>query len=163
MFPQNLYALAEDLLKTCKAKNLKVTVAESCTGGLVSGLITAVPVASAIFGRGFLTYSNQAKGEILGVPAHLFMEHGAVSQECALAMAEGALKNSNANVSIAVTGIAGPGGATATKPVGLVHIASARQGFATQHEEFIFEGDRSEVRMQAVEAAMKLINKVAAF
>jgi len=162
MFPQNLYALAEDLLKTCKAKNLKVTVAESCTGGLVSGLITSVPVASAIFGRGFLTYSNQAKGEMLGVPAHLFMIHGAVSQECALAMAEGALKNSNAHVSIAVTGIAGPGGATATKPVGLVHIASARQGFAAQYEEYIFEGDRGDVRMQAVEAAMKLINKMAA-
>jgi nicotinamide-nucleotide amidase len=162
MFSQNLYALAEQLLETCKSNKLRVTVAESCTGGLVSGLITSIPVASAIFGRGFLTYSNQAKGEMLGVPAHIFMLHGAVSEECAVAMAEGALENSEADVSIAVTGIAGPGGATETKPVGLVHIASARKGFDTQFEEYVFEGDRGQVRMQAVEVAIKLINKMAA-
>jgi len=161
MYPANLYALAEDLLKTCLAKSLKVTTAESCTGGLVSGLISAVPVSSAIFSRGFITYSNRSKGEMLGVPAHMFMSHGAVSEECARSMADGALKTAHADISVAVTGIAGPSGATDTKPVGLVHIAAARKGFEARHEQYVFEGDRSQVRMQAVECALKMLNNMA--
>lgn len=161
MFPKHLTELVESLLKTCSENSLRVTVAESCTGGLVSALISSVPVASAIFGRGFITYSNASKGEMLSVPAHIFMAHGAVSEACAKTMAEGAVKNSTADLSVAITGIAGPGGATETKPVGLVYVSTARKGCDTLCEEHYFKGDRTEVRMQAVEVAMKMLNAVA--
>jgi len=161
MYAQKLYELAETLQETCLKNNLKISVAESCTGGMIGGLITAIPGSSEIFGRGFITYNNQAKGELLGVPAHIFMVHGAVSSECASAMAEGALEKTSATLSVAATGIAGPGGATDTKPVGLVYVAVARTGHDTLCERYEFTGDRAEVRMQAVESAIMLLTKAA--
>ena len=163
MFPSHIIDLAEKLQKICIEKKLKITVAESCTGGLIGGLITSIAGSSEIFERGFITYTNQAKGEILGVPAHIFMAQGAVSDECATAMAEGALTKADADLSVSVTGIAGPSGATATKPVGLVHLAVARKGLNTYNECHEFKGDRTDVREQAVESAMKLLNKAAEF
>jgi len=161
MFPQNFYHETQELLHTCSEKDLKIAVAESCTGGLIGGLITAIPGSSDVFDRGFIAYTNQAKGELLGVPAHIFMVQGAVSKECACAMAEGAIERSKASLGISATGIAGPSGATADKAVGLVHIACARTGFATLHEQYNFKGDREHVREQAVAHAIKLMNKLA--
>jgi nicotinamide-nucleotide amidase len=149
------------LLATCQIKGLKLTTAESCTGGLIAGCITAVSGASTVFERGFITYSNKSKGELLDVPAYVFMSHGAISEECSRAMAEGALKSTRASLSVAVTGIAGPGGATDDKPVGLVHVACAREGFETRHERHVFEGDRERVRLQSVESALRLLNQMA--
>lgn len=162
MFPEILYVMAEDLIEACQAKGLTLTVAESCTGGLIAGCITSVAGASTIFERGFVTYSNKSKGELLGVPPYVFMEHGSVSEACARAMAEGALEHAAARISASVTGIAGPGGATADKPVGLVHIACARVGYETRHERHLFSGDRERVRIQAVESTLRLLNQVAA-
>lgn len=162
MYPEILYVMAEDLIETCQAKGLTLTLAESCTGGLIAGCITSVAGASTVFERGFVTYSNRSKGELLGVPSYVFMEHGSVSEACARAMAEGALEHARASISASVTGIAGPGGATADKPVGLVHIAVAREGFETRHERHLFEGERERVRIQAVESALRLLNQVVA-
>jgi len=162
MYPEILYVMAEDLLQTCEAKDLKLALAESCTGGLIGGLITSVPGSSAVFDRGIVSYTNASKGEMLGVPAYVFMEDGAISAVCARAMAEGALEHSRANISASVTGIAGPGGGSDEKPVGLVHMAVAREGFETLHEEHTFDGDRQRVRIQAVESVMRLLNQMAA-
>jgi len=157
MYPEILYVMAEDLLEACHDQDIKLALAESCTGGLIAGCITSVAGSSAVFERGFVTYSNQAKGEMLGVPAHVFMQYGSVSEECARAMAEGALSHSHAQLALSVTGIAGPGGATTDKPVGLVHLACAREGFETRHERHVFKGDRDRVRIQAVESSLKLL------
>lgn len=161
IYPEVLYIMAEDLLASCRDKGLKLTLAESCTGGLIAGCVTAVPGASAVFERGFVTYSNASKGELLGVPAYVFMEHGSVSEVCARAMAEGALSHAAATLSAAVTGIAGPDGATADKPVGLVFVACAREGFETRIERHTFTGDRERVRVQTVESALRLLNQMA--
>ena len=161
MFPEILIIMAEDLIKTCQDNALTLSLAESCTGGLVAGCVTAVPGASSVFERGFVTYTNQAKTDMLGVLPEVFTEHGAVSEPCARAMAQGALEQAPANLSAAVTGIAGPGGATAGKPVGLVHIAVARDGFETLHERHVFKGDRDRVRIQAVESTLRLLNQMA--
>ncbi|HEY9080758.1 CinA family protein [Magnetovibrio sp.] len=157
MFPEILYVMAEDLLETCRAQNLKLALAESCTGGLIAGCITSVAGSSAVFERGFITYTNQSKGEMLGVPPLIFMTNGSVSEECARAMAEGALEHSAAQISLSVTGIAGPGGGTVDKPVGLVHLACARAGFETRHQRHVFKGDRERVRIQTVESGLKLL------
>ena len=119
---------AAALLKRYEAAGLRIATAESCTGGLVAARLTEIPGSSTVVDRGFVTYSNAAKTEMLGVPAGLIAQHGAVSEAVARAMAEGALARSGADVAVAVTGIAGPGGATAAKPVGLVHFAVARAG-----------------------------------
>jgi len=157
MYPEILYVMTEDLIEVCQKAGLKLALAESCTGGLIAGCITSVAGSSAVFECGFITYSNQSKGELLDVPPPVFMQFGSVSEECARAMAEGALKNSQAQVALSVTGIAGPGGATADKPVGLVHIACAREGFETQHQRHVFKGDRERVRIQTVESSLKLL------
>lgn len=162
MYPEILFVMAEDLIETCHAKELTLSLAESCTGGLIAGCITSVAGASTVFERGFVTYSNRSKGELLGVPPEVLMEHGAVSEACARAMAEGALERSSTSLSASVTGIAGPGGASADKPVGLVHIACARRGFETRHERHLFKGDRERVRLQAVESTLRLLNQMAA-
>ena len=162
MYPEILYVMAEDLLQTCEAKDLRLALAESCTGGLIGGLITSVPGSSAVFDRGIVSYTNPSKGEMLGVPAYVFMQDGAISEPCARAMAEGALEHSHANLSASVTGIAGPGGGSDEKPVGRVHMAVARDGFETLHEEHTFDGDRQRVRIQAVESVMRLLNQMAA-
>ncbi len=160
MFSPELLHTAENLLQHLRSKNLTLTTAESCTGGLLSALLTEIPGSSDVFTYGYITYANAAKISMLGVDASLIETHGAVSEAVAMAMAEGALTASGAGISIAITGIAGPGGATASKPVGLVHIASARRGESTQHRVHQCSGDRSEVRLQALMAAMELVSAV---
>jgi len=157
MYPEILYIMAEDLLEGCQNAGLKLAVAESCTGGLIAGCITSVAGSSAVFERGFVTYTNEAKTEMLGVPAPLFDTVGAVSEEVARDMAEGAIAHSRADISLSVTGVAGPGGGTPEKPVGLVHIACARKGFETHHERHLFKGNRDRVRIQTVESGLKLL------
>jgi len=134
-----------------------LTSAESCTGGLIAACLTEVPGSSDVFERGFVTYSNKAKQELLGVPAEMLDQHGAVSEQVARAMAEGALEHARADIALAVTGIAGPAGGSAAKPVGLVHIACARRGHPTIHRKCTF-GDRGrhEIRRLSVEAAFAL-------
>ncbi len=155
------YDDARDLLDRAKADGLKIATAESCTGGLIAASLAAVPGASASLERGFITYSNEAKVEVLGVPAALINQHGAVSKQVALAMVEGALAHSPADIAVAVTGVAGPGGGSAEKPVGLVHIAAARRDGELLHEEARF-GDigRHEVQLQTVLAALALMRRL---
>ncbi|OHC83751.1 MAG: damage-inducible protein CinA [Rhodospirillales bacterium RIFCSPLOWO2_12_FULL_67_15] len=157
IFPKSLTDIAEETLETCRGSGLMLAVAESCTGGLVAACLTSLAGSSAVVERGFVTYTNRSKQDMLGVPPHLFTTVGAVSEDVARAMAEGALERSQAHVSVSVTGIAGPGGATAGKPVGLVHMASARKGRDTLHERHVFSGDRDAVRRQATEAALRLL------
>lgn len=160
MFSPSLLLLAESLLEHCRQAGLRVATAESCTGGLVSALLTAIPGSSDVVERGFVTYTNLAKQEMLDVPASLFPTPGAVSEEVARAMAEGALTHSRADISVAVTGIAGPGGATAQKPVGLVHIAAAVRDGRILHEARHFSGNREAVRLQSVETALQFLTKL---
>jgi len=159
MFAEKQQRLAEDVIRRCRAAGLRLATAESCTGGLVAGCLTSVSGSSAVFDRGLVTYANRAKTELLGVPGSLLAVDGAVSEGAARAMAEGALSSAATQVSIAVTGIAGPEGGTASKPVGLVHIATARTGRDTLHERHVFTGDRQTIRMAAVEAALALLIK----
>ena len=151
---------AAALLDAYRQRGLKIATAESCTGGLVAALLTEIAGSSAVVERGFVTYSNEAKTELIGVPASLIAAHGAVSEPVARAMAEGAVAHSYADVAVAITGIAGPGGATATKPVGLVHFGLARKGTATVHLERRY-GDlgRENVRRRAVEDALLLLEQ----
>jgi len=151
MISDRLIQDATGLFEQTRKRSLKLVTAESCTGGLISAAFTAVPGASTVLERGFVTYSNEAKVDMLGVPAELIERRGAVSQEVALAMIDGALKNSRADVAIAVTGIAGPGGGSEHKPVGLVHIAVGRRGGPRLHEEHRF-GDIGRHRVQAESA-----------
>ena len=151
---------AAALIRAYAERGWMIATAESCTGGLVAGLLTDVPGSSAVIERGFVTYSNEAKAELLGVPPDLVAAHGAVSEPVARAMAAGALARSRAQVAIAITGIAGPGGGTATKPVGLVHFGVARTGAATRHVERRY-GDlgRHAVRLEAVAEALSLLQR----
>jgi nicotinamide-nucleotide amidase len=155
-FPRISLDLARRLLAACEARGWRLTTAESCTGGLIVACLTEIAGSSNVVGRGYVTYDNRAKTEMLGVPAALFERVGAVSEEVARAMAEGALARADGDLAIAVTGIAGPGGATATKPVGLVHLAVARRGGATRHAREVLPGDRSAIRLATVAAALEL-------
>ena len=153
---------AQALIELCIAPGLKIATAESCTGGLIAGVLTEISGSSAVVDRGFVTYSNTAKTEMLGVPKALIDSVGAVSQEVALAMAAGALAHSNADLAVAVTGIAGPTGGTAEKPVGLVHFGVVRRGSPVRHAVHVFAGqDRSGVRFATVVEALKLLKEVA--
>ncbi len=154
--------LARQLVQQCTDQGLQVTTAESCTGGLIAAAITDVPGASESFTRGYVTYGNEAKSEMLDVPEQLFATFGAVSEEVARAMAEGALRRAGADLALSATGIAGPGGATANKPVGLVHVGAARREGEPLHERHVFAGDRTAVRQQSVAAALKLALKLIA-
>ncbi|ABY38222.1 CinA family protein [Brucella suis] len=146
------------VLDACRKAGIMIATAESCTGGLIAAALTDIPGSSDVVDRGFVTYSNEAKNEMLAIPMELIAHLGAVSKEVAIAMAEAALVHSRAGVSIAVTGIAGPGGGSAEKPVGLVHIASARTGQATLHRECRFgEKTRTEIRHATVLAALDLV------
>ena len=158
-----LTARAALLIRAYAERGLKVATAESCTGGLVAGLLTEIAGSSAVVERGFVTYSNEAKADLVGVAPALIAAHGAVSEPVARAMAEGALARSRADVAVAVTGIAGPGGATATKPVGLVHFALARRDGPTAHLERRY-GDlgREAVRRSAVADAVGLLERALA-
>ena len=151
---------AAALLKNCQAAGLMVATAESCTGGLIAGALTEIAGSSAVVDRGFVTYSNEAKQAMLGVPEQLLDSHGAVSAEVAKAMAEGALEASLADLSIAVTGVAGPGGGSAAKPVGLVHFGCARRGQETHLSAEIFSGDRSAVRRQTIIKALAMLQQL---
>lgn len=163
VFPEDLIAAATTLLDAAHAKDLAIVTAESCTGGLIASLLTEIAGSSSVFERGYVTYSNHAKAECLGVPMPLIEKHGAVSREVAEAMAEGAIKHSHADIAIAVTGIAGPGGGTAQKPVGLVHLAVHRKGHITRHHECRF-GDigRTAVRLATVREALAMLQGLAA-
>ncbi|WP_349372037.1 nicotinamide-nucleotide amidohydrolase family protein [Salinarimonas sp.] len=149
---------ATALLDAYKTAGLTIATAESCTGGLIAGLLTDIPGSSSVVERGFVTYSNEAKSECLGVSADTLLAHGAVSEATARAMAEGALAASRADVAVSVTGIAGPGGGSAEKPVGLVHLACARRGGETRHRVVRY-GDlgRSMVRLRTVADALDLL------
>jgi nicotinamide-nucleotide amidase len=158
MLSPDLTALAIRTLEACRAGKLMVATAESCTGGLIAAVLTDIAGSSDVVDRGFVTYSNEAKQQALGVPAATIDAHGAVSEPTARAMAEGALSRSIAQVAVSCTGIAGPGGATPGKPVGLVHLACARAGKPTLHlkREYGTIG-RSEVRAATVADALHLI------
>lgn len=153
-----LLARAEALVAAYAAAGRTIATAESCTGGLVAGLLTAVPGSSAVLERGFVTYSNEAKAEAIGVPMDLIRRHGAVSEPVARAMAAGALAASRASVAVAITGIAGPGGGSAEKPVGLVHFGLGQRGGETRHLERRY-GDlgRAGIRRAAVSDALGLL------
>ncbi len=162
MFDEAIHDRARAVLDACRAAGLMVVCAESCSGGLVIGALTEIPGSSDVVERGFVTYSNRAKTEMLGVPPALIESHGAVSEAVVRAMAEGALARAgpHAEISIAVTGIAGPGGDSPTKPAGLVHLAAARRGKGVVHEKREF-GDigRDAVRRATVEAALDHIGR----
>jgi nicotinamide-nucleotide amidase len=158
MLPPDLIARAAELVARYKTAGLMAVTAESCTGGLIAGLLTEIPGSSNMLERGFVVYSNAAKQELLGVPAETLARHGAVSAETAIAMAEGALRFSRAEIAVSVTGIAGPDGGTAGKPVGLVHFACARRGKPTVAREERF-GDigRGAVRLASVAVGLDLL------
>ena len=158
MFPERLTQLALLTMDDAAEKRLRIVTAESCTGGLVAALFTDLAGSSKVFERGFVTYSNRAKEEVLGVPGDMLADYGAVSEPVVRMMAEGALENSRANIAVAITGIAGPGGGTPMKPVGTVHFACIRENRAMVHEMRQF-GDigRHEVRLASVELGLEMI------
>ncbi len=158
MFSIEIDTLARLLIDEARGKGLRIVTAESCTGGLVSGAICSVAGASDVLERGFITYSNRAKQEVLDVPGDLLADHGAVSEPVARAMAEGALAAASAHVAVAVTGVAGPGGGTPMKPVGTVHFATAgaRKGIAHRMEMFEL-ADRNAVQLASVATALQML------
>lgn len=158
----DLRAAAAAVLDACRARGLKVATAESCTGGLVAGALTDIAGSSDVVDRGFVTYSNEAKQQMLGVPAATLKDHGAVSRQTAEAMARGALGRANADLVVAITGIAGPGGGSADRPVGLVHFAAAARSGALIHHEMRF-GDigRELVRQKSVLQALAMLKELA--
>src|SRR3954464_2343372 len=157
MFPLEIVTLARLLVDEARERSLRIVTAESCTGGLVAGAICQVSGASDVFERGFVTYSNRAKQEMLGVPGDLIADLGAVSEPVARMMAEGALENSNAHLAVAITGVAGPGGGTKMKPVGTVHLATARSNQRIVHEEEFFELEpREETHLPPVQPALQM-------
>lgn len=157
MIDQATLGEAEALLALLRRREQRVATAESCTGGLIAAALTAVAGSSDVVDRGFVTYSNAAKTELLGVAAALIEAHGAVSEAVARAMAEGAVARSPAELAVAVTGVAGPGGGTAAKPVGLVWFGLARRSGATLSESRVFPGDRAAVRLATVRHAFALL------
>jgi len=161
LFPQDLVDHATLLLDRCSHRGLKIATAESCTGGLVCALLTEIAGSSAVIDRGFVTYSNTAKTELLGVPGDLIADHGAVSEPVARAMAEGALEHSRANLTVSITGVAGPGGGTPMKPVGTVHFAAARENHGLIHRREDF-GDigRAGVRLAAMHTALRMLDQM---
>jgi nicotinamide-nucleotide amidase len=158
----DLRVAATAVLDLCRARGLKVATAESCTGGLVAGALTEIAGSSDVVDRGFVTYSNEAKQQVLGVPTETLRTHGAVSRQTAEAMARGALGQGGADVVVAITGIAGPGGGSADKPVGLVHFAAASRSGALTYAEMRY-GDigRSEVRHKSVLQALAMLKEMA--
>ena len=149
--------LARDVIARYGDSGTRLVVAESCTAGLLCGALTEVPSASKILDRGYVTYSNDAKVEDLGVPRDLIDQHGAVSAEVACAMADGALNKAYADIAIGITGIAGPSGGSAEKPVGLVYIGCKKKNEDAQSHKFIFGGDRHEVREQSIIEALRIL------
>ncbi|MGV0757730.1 CinA family protein [Tistrella mobilis] len=157
MLTDSLIETAELVLSRARDRGLKIATVESCTGGWVAGTLTAVAGSSDVVDRGFVTYSNEAKTEMVGVPAALIEAEGAVSRPVAEAMATGGIARSRADLAVSITGIAGPGGATPTKPVGLVYLACARRGGTVTHRRHVFPGDRQAVRAQSVAVALDML------
>lgn len=157
MFPDDIKILAREVVRLAVAKGLVITTAESCTGGLVAGALTAVPGSSAVVDRGLVTYSNAAKVGMLGVPENLIASQGAVSEAVARAMAIGAIEHSDATVSVSVTGIAGPGGGSADKPVGLVHFAADGPAGVIHAEHRFGDLGREAVRLASVRVALQML------
>jgi nicotinamide-nucleotide amidase len=160
MFPLEITMLAQLVLDECRERRVRIVTAESCTGGLVAGALTEIAGSSDVVDRGFVTYSNRAKSSVLRVPGDLIADMGAVSEPVARMMAEGALAASDAHISVAITGVAGPGGGTALKPIGLVHFATARANGPILHNRELF-GDlgRERVRMESVRVALEMIRE----
>ncbi len=159
MIPDPLLAEAESLLSACRSKGIMLATAESCTGGLIVAVLTAIAGSSDVVDRGFVTYSNEAKHDMVGVPMPLIAAHGAVSEEVARAMAEGALARSGASIAVSVTGVAGPGGGSEEKPVGLVCFGLAEKGRNAMSERHVLPGDRTGIRTAAVALAFKMIHR----
>ena len=157
LFDKKLTDKAETLLRLAGEKHMRVATAESCTGGLISALLTEIPGSSVVIGRSFVTYSNRAKHEILHVPAELLREHGAVSEEVVRAMAQNTFDMTTAHLTVAVSGIAGPGGGSAEKPAGLVHMATCHEGDVILKKHEFGDIGRTEVRLATVDAAMDML------
>jgi nicotinamide-nucleotide amidase len=154
-------SLAASVLDSCRARGWRLATAESCTGGLVAAALTAIAGSSDVVERGFVTYSNEAKVELLGVPPETIAVHGAVSAETAVAMAKGAVARAPIDVAVSITGVAGPGGGSAEKPVGLVHFGLARRDGACRTERRIFPGDRTGIRDAALHLALEMLEAAA--
>lgn len=159
LFPTHLIDMARRLAADCMEQRATIATAESCTGGLLSALLTELPGSSRYFTHGFVTYANAAKTSMLHVPSALIAEYGAVSEPVASAMAQGARTVADAALAAAITGIAGPDGGTEQKPVGTVHIAVARRDLAMLHQRFLFTGARDVIRLKAVEAALQMLHE----
>ena len=157
MFSANIRSLSQNVIDVCAKEQRRIATAESCTAGLLAAALTDIPGASAVVERGFITYSNDSKMEVLGVRPEALGQFGAVSACVAEQMAIGALEFSRADLALSITGIAGPDGGTVEKPVGLVYFGLATREGALMHYKCTFSGDREEVRMQAVAEALKLI------
>jgi nicotinamide-nucleotide amidase len=157
MFPDDIQILARQVIETAVARGLVLVTAESCTGGLVAGALTAIAGSSAVVERGFVTYSNASKTDLLAVPADLIEAHGAVSEPVARAMARGALAGSGADLSVSVTGVAGPGGGTAEKPVGLVHFSAVGPNGEIHAMHRFGDIGRDQVRLASVRVALGLL------
>ena len=161
MFDHEMRDAAERVLHACRKRKLKVVTAESCTGGLVAATLTAIAGSSDVVDRAFVTYANEAKREMLGVPWDALLGHGAVSDPVARAMAAGALARSGADLAVSVTGVAGPGGGTEEKPVGLVYLAAMRMGHEPIAERHVFPGDRDSIRRVSVLTALAMLASLA--
>jgi nicotinamide-nucleotide amidase len=157
VFEAETLTLAQSVLDACRLRGWHLATAESCTGGLLAGALTAVAGSSDVVERGFVTYSNKAKSELLGVPPEIIAAHGAVSAETTAAMARGAVARAPVDLAISVTGVAGPGGGSAMKPVGLVIFGLARRDGSCRTERHVFDGDRAAVRQAAIQVALRLL------
>ena len=156
MFDPKTLELATAVLDACRQRGWRLATAESCTGGLVAAALTAIPGSSDVVDRGFVTYSNRAKMELLGVPATILSEHGAISAETALAMATGAIARASVDLAVSISGLAGPGGGGVEKPVGLIHFGVATKNVG-RNERRIFPGDRTEIRRAAMMRALDFL------
>ena len=157
---QELIDAADEVLVACRTRGWMAATAESCTGGMVAAALTDIAGSSDVVNRGYVTYTNEAKHEMIGVPLPLFESVGAVSEEVARAMAEGARVTAGVDVACGITGVAGPGGGSPEKPVGLVHIAAASAG-KTIHERCLFDGDRHAVRLASAIKALEMMKTLA--
>ncbi|MBA4797952.1 MAG: CinA family protein [Rhizobiales bacterium] len=162
LYPAEIEAQAAAIVSTYRTRDWMIATAESCTGGLIAGALTEIAGSSAVVDRGFVTYTNQAKMDLIGVSAKVLEVYGAVSRETALQMAHGALMRSDADVAVAVTGIAGPGGGSAEKPVGLVHLAlKTRSGFIDHRDMHYGDIGRSDVRLATIRTAFEMLSAAA--
>lgn len=157
MFDPETLVVAEDVLAVCRARGWRLATAESCTGGLVAAALTAIAGASDVVERGFVTYSNKAKIELLGVPQETIAQHGAIGAETAAAMARGAISRAGVDLAVSITGLAGPGGGTPQKPVGLVYLGLATREGGARVERRVFPGNRAEIRRAAMIEALEML------